>query len=90
MTDSTDQPPPTRDPLRTYRASDEVYLPALARANKLGEPLAAVIRRALIEYAAPRPTKRRNPQRRATDAVPTVRTTRTPRSNPTGGANRGR
>lgn len=41
----------TREPLRTYRASDEVYDAAKAAALRNGESLAAVIRRALTDYA---------------------------------------
>lgn len=57
-----------RDPLRTYRCPDDVYDAAMTEAQKRGESLAEVIRRALAEYAAPKPTKRRHPHRRATDA----------------------
>lgn len=40
-----------RQPLRTYRAPDDVYLPAQAAAKANGEDLAVVIRRALSAYA---------------------------------------
>lgn len=56
-----------RHPLRTYRAPDEVYLPALAAAEKKGEPLAEAIRQFLTEYARPKPTPRRHPRRRRED-----------------------
>lgn len=56
-----------RQPLRTYRAEDDVYLPAQEAAAKRGDNLSEVIRRALIEYAKPKPTARHNPGRRRTD-----------------------
>jgi len=56
-----------REKTRTYRASDELYERAMAAANKRGESLGEVIRRALDDYAAPASTARRHPGRRASD-----------------------
>jgi hypothetical protein len=39
--------------IRTYRAADEVYLPAMDAATRRGEKLSVEIRRFLIDYAQP-------------------------------------
>jgi len=62
-----------RDPLRTYRAADDVYDPAVRAAAQRGESVSAVLRRALVDYAKPRPTASRNPGRRADDAASSTR-----------------
>ena len=37
-------------PVRSFRISDDVYLPALAKAQARGDSLAEIVTAALIEY----------------------------------------
>ena len=48
-------------PIRAVRASDDVWFPALWRAEERGEPLSEAIRRFLVEYARPKPGTRERP-----------------------------
>jgi len=59
-----------REPLHSYRCPDDVFLRAKAKAERQGESLSRVIRRALEEYAKPSCTPKRHPFRRADDQQP--------------------
>lgn len=43
-------PEPTITPVRSFRIPDDVYLPALAKAQARGDSLAEIVRTALIDY----------------------------------------
>ena len=48
-------------PNRAFRVADDVWFPALWRAQERDEPLSEAIRRFLVEYARPKPGTRERP-----------------------------